>query len=34
MRVRKGAYEAAARFRAEKNQRTLSEPKAIGDIAP
>ena len=34
MRVRKGAYEAAARFRAERNQRTLSEPKAIGDIAP
>ena len=32
MRVRKGAYEAAARFRAERNQRTLSEPKAIGDI--
>ena len=32
MRVRKGAYEAAQRFRAEKNQRALSEPKAIGDI--
>ena len=34
MRVRKGAYEAAARFRAETNQRALSEPKAIGDIVP
>ena len=32
MRVRKGAYEAARRFRAEKNQRALSEPKAIADI--
>ncbi len=32
MRVRKGAYEAAQRFRAEKNQRALSEPKAIGDM--
>ena len=32
MRVRKGAYEAAQRFRAAKNQVTLSEPKAIGDI--
>ncbi len=32
MRVRKGAYEAAQRFRADKNQRALSEPKAIGDI--
>ena len=32
MRVRKGAYEAAQRFRAEKNQRALSEPKAIGEI--
>ena len=32
MRVRRGAYEAAQRFRAEKNQRALSEPKAIGDI--
>ena len=32
MRVRKGAYEAAQRFRAEKNQRALSEPKAIVDI--
>ena len=32
MRVRRGAYLAAQRFRAEKNQRTLSEPKAIGDI--
>ena len=33
MRVRKGAYEAAQRFRAERNQRPVSEPKAIGDIA-
>ena len=32
MRVRKGAYEAAQRFRDGKNQRALSEPKAIGDI--
>jgi hypothetical protein len=32
MRVRKGAYEAAQRFRAAKNQRALSEPKAIVDI--
>jgi hypothetical protein len=32
MRVRQGAYQAAQRFRAEKNQRALSEPKAIGDI--
>ena len=32
MRVRKGAYEAARRFRAERNQRAVSEPKAIGDI--
>ena len=32
MRVRKGAYEAARRFRAERNQRPVSEPKAIGDI--
>ncbi len=32
MRVRQHAYEAAQRFRAEKNQRALSEPKAIGDI--
>ncbi len=32
MRIRKGAYEAARRFRAEKNQRAVSEPKAIGDI--
>lgn len=32
MRVRKGAYEAAQRFRAARNQRALSEPKAIGDI--
>jgi hypothetical protein len=32
MRVRKAAYEAAQRFRAERNQRALSEPKAIGDI--
>jgi hypothetical protein len=32
MRVRKGAYEAAQRFRAAKNQRALSEPKAIADI--
>ena len=32
MRVRKGAYEAARRLRAGKNQRALSEPKAIGDI--
>ncbi|MBC7662817.1 MAG: catalase family protein [Caulobacter sp.] len=33
MRVRRGAYVAAQRFRAEKNQVTLAEPKAIGDIA-
>ena len=32
MRVRRGAYAAARRFRAEKNQLALSEPKAIGDI--
>jgi hypothetical protein len=32
MRVRRGAYLAAQRFRAEKNQVGLSEPKAIGDI--
>jgi hypothetical protein len=32
MRVRKGACEAAQRFRAAKYQRALSEPKAIGDI--
>ena len=32
MRVRRGAYEAARRFRAERNQRAVSEPKAIGDI--
>ena len=32
MRVRKGAYEAARRFRAEKNQRAVSEPKAMVDI--
>ena len=32
MRVRKGAYEAARRFRAEKNQRAVSEPKTIADI--
>ena len=32
MRVRRGAYEAAQRFRAEKNQVALSEPKAIADI--
>jgi len=32
MRVRKGAYEAARRFRAEKNQRAVSEPKTIVDI--
>jgi hypothetical protein len=32
MRVRHGAYLAAARFRAEKNQRAVSEPKAIVDI--
>ena len=32
MRVRKGAYEAAQRFRAAKNQRALSEPKAIADV--
>ena len=32
MRVRRGAYVAAQRFRAEKNQRAVSEPKAIGDI--
>ena len=32
MRVRKGAYEAAQRFRAARNQVGLSEPKTIGDI--
>jgi hypothetical protein len=32
MRVRRGAYLAAQRFRAEKNQVALSEPKAISDI--
>jgi len=32
MRVRKGAYEAAQQFRAQRHQRLLSEPKAIGDI--
>jgi len=32
MRVRRGAYEAAQRWRAEKNQVALSEPKAIADI--
>jgi hypothetical protein len=32
MRLRRQAYENAQRFRAEKNQRTLSEPKAIGDV--
>jgi hypothetical protein len=32
MRVRRDVYQAAQRFRAEKNQRTLSEPKAIVDI--
>ncbi len=32
MRLRREAYAAAQRFRAEKNQRTLSEPKAIGDV--
>lgn len=32
MRVRRGAYEAARRFRAGKSQRPVSEPKAIGDI--
>ena len=33
MRLRREAYAAAQRFRAEKNQRTLSEPKTIGDVA-
>ncbi|MEO5686532.1 MAG: catalase family protein [Burkholderiaceae bacterium] len=33
MRIRREAYQAAQRFRAEHNQRALSEPKAIGDIA-
>ena len=32
MRVRRGAYVAAQQFRAARNQRTLSEPKTIGDI--
>jgi hypothetical protein len=32
MRLRKLAYQNARRFRAEKNQRALSEPKAIGDV--
>jgi hypothetical protein len=32
MRVRRDVYKAAQRFRAEKNQRTLSEPKTIVDI--
>ena len=32
MRVRKGAYEAAQRFRAANNQVGLSEPKTMGDI--
>jgi hypothetical protein len=32
MRLRRQAYENARRFRADKNQRALSEPKAIGDI--
>ncbi|MEP6505168.1 MAG: catalase family protein [Betaproteobacteria bacterium] len=32
MRLRRSAYEAARRFRAEKNQRALSEPKAMVDV--
>ena len=32
MRVRRGAYEAARRFRAEKSQRAVSEPKTMADI--
>ncbi len=32
MRLRRQAYAAAQRFRAEKNQRRLSEPKAIADV--
>ena len=32
MRVRRAAYASAQRFRAAKDQRPLSEPKAIGDI--
>jgi hypothetical protein len=32
MRLRRSAYANAQRFRAEKNQRALSEPKAIVDV--
>jgi hypothetical protein len=32
MRLRREAYASAQRFRAEKNQRTLSEPKAMVDV--
>ena len=32
MRLRRQAYENAQRFRAERNQRALSEPKAIGEM--
>ncbi len=32
MRVRRGAYESARRFRAEKNQRSLAEPRTIADV--
>lgn len=32
MRLRQKAYANAQRFRAEKNQRALSEPKAIADV--
>ncbi len=32
MRIRREAYDAARRFRAERNQRALSEPKAMVDI--
>lgn len=32
MRIRRQAYRLAQRFRAEKNQRALSEPKTIGDV--
>ena len=32
MRLRRQAYARAQEFRAQRNQRTLSEPKAIGDV--
>jgi len=33
MRLRRQAYQRAQQFRAQRNQRMLSEPKTIGDVA-